>query len=298
MSIAERGNALRGGFGLAFRDLVCDPACSGASHCLCREDCPYACLFEPVWPEAASRLGTLDLPRPFVFRPPLKGDPEFGPAQPMLFELRLFGQAIHSYEFFIRAFQNLSVRGLGQARIPFDLMSVASVDWSEGVSALIQRDGHLTGASPVLLDFRACASQEDRSGRITIEFATPTLVKENGVELRVPTLPAMVKRLRDRISHLCLAYERIQWEVDYGGIGELASCSSIAAVKGEWEDRSRVSSRTGQRTPLSGFCGYVTYKDFDPRITPLLLIGQEIHLGRHAAWGNGWFRLRDASDKR
>jgi hypothetical protein len=294
MSLEERGNALRGGFGTAFRQLACDPSCPGAAHCSRRQECAYACIFEPTWPEAASRLGTFDVPRPFVFRPPLRTDPEFSPARPLLFELRLLGQAIHSYEFFIRAFQILAERGLGHARVPFDLISVASLRWEGATGALLVEDGHLTGTAPLPLDFQVCMAQPRRGGATCIEFLTATLLKENGIELRVPTFAALVKRLRDRISHLCLAYEGMEWEADYGAIGETASRAVIASEKGHWEARSRISSRTGQRTHLCGFFGLVTYEQVDPELWPLLLVGQEIHLGRHAAWGNGWFRLRSS----
>jgi hypothetical protein len=60
MALGERGNALRGGFGNAFRSLVCDASCPGTTSCPRRATCPYACLFEPLWPKAASTLGTLE----------------------------------------------------------------------------------------------------------------------------------------------------------------------------------------------------------------------------------------------
>ena len=132
-------------------------------------------------------------------------------------------------------------------------------------------------------------------GQISIEFVTPTLLKEKGVELAVPTFPAVVTRLRDRVSHLCIAYEDMPWQAEYGAIGEAAAQTVISSEQGNWRARSRVSSRTRRTMPLSGYCGVVTYKDVAAELVPLLLIGQEIHVGRHVAWGNGWFRLQGAA---
>lgn len=113
MSVEERGNALRGGFGTAFRKLVCDPSCPGPVACPNRRQCAYASLFEPVWPEAASRLGTLDVPRPFIFRPSLSSNSEFNSTRLLRFELRLMGQAACHHEFFVRAFRHLADAEVG-----------------------------------------------------------------------------------------------------------------------------------------------------------------------------------------
>jgi len=294
MALAERGNALRGGFGSVFRQLVCDPSCPGASNCPRRQACPYACLFEPLWPQAASKLGTLDLPRPFVFRPPLRTDPEFSPTHPLIFELRLLGAAIASFEFFIRSFQLLAEQGLGHARAAVELVSVESLFWDGSTASVLYRDGELTRLPPLCLDFEVCMQQSLAGGPVGIEFVTPTLLKEKGVELAVPSFSAVVTRIRDRISHLCLAYEGMPWQAEYGAIGEAAFQAAIASERGGWQARSRVSSRTRRTMPLSGYCGVVTYKDVAAELLPLLLVGQEIHVGRHAAWGNGWFRLQGA----
>jgi hypothetical protein len=292
MSVEERGNALRGGFGTAFRQLVCDPACPGAANCSSRQQCPYACLFEPIWPEAASRLGTLDVPRPFVFRPSLSPDSAFNSSRLLQFELRLMGQAVVHYEFFLRAFRRLAICGLGHARVPFDLVSVRSLDWSGQVPATLLEDGCPTGVAPVPLTFQPLMEQMGHADSTVLDFVTPVLIKEHGVELRVPTFSAVLKRLRDRLSHLCLAYEGRRWEADYGAIGEAAARAVVTSEQGQWEARSRVSSRTGRSTHLSGFCGRIAFERVDPDLMPLLLIGQEIHLGRHAAWGNGWYRVQ------
>jgi hypothetical protein len=292
MSVEERGNALRGGFGTAFRQLVCDPACPGAAACPSRQQCPYACLFEPVWPEAATRMGTLDVPRPFVFRPSLSSDSEFSASRLLRFELRLMGQAARHHEFFVQAFRRLASCGLGHDRVPFEIVSARSLDWSGQVTASLLQDGCPTGAPPPPLTFQPLMEQADDAGSVVLEFVTPVLIKENGVELRVPTFPAVVKRLRDRVSHLCMAYEGKRWEADYGAIGEAAARAAVTSVDGQWESRSRVSSRTGRKTPLSGFSGRVAFEPVDPRLLPLLRIGQEIHLGRHASWGNGWYRAQ------
>src|ERR1035438_6247290 len=65
----NKGNTLRGAFGVAFRRLVCIPQCRSAQECPLEEGCPYKTVFEPSPPSNAKRLSlNRDAPRPFIFR--------------------------------------------------------------------------------------------------------------------------------------------------------------------------------------------------------------------------------------
>ncbi|MGH9344145.1 MAG: CRISPR system precrRNA processing endoribonuclease RAMP protein Cas6, partial [Terriglobia bacterium] len=68
----NKGNTLRGAFGSSFRRLVCVPECRSAQACPLSESCPYKLIFEPAPPQGSDRLSkNQDIPRPFIFRPPL-----------------------------------------------------------------------------------------------------------------------------------------------------------------------------------------------------------------------------------
>jgi hypothetical protein len=98
----RRGEILYGAFGTILRRTACDPACSGADSCTQRHDCAYAQIFEPAAPVDA-RFGANEGRKAFLFRPPLDVNPLFGPLRPLIFELRLFGDAIHTSAIFIDA---------------------------------------------------------------------------------------------------------------------------------------------------------------------------------------------------
>jgi hypothetical protein len=289
LPLEERGNVLRGAFGTVFRQTVCTPDCSGAVKCPRRETCAYAMLFEPGWRAGAARFGVGDAPRPFVFRPPLDPNPHFGRERPLFFELRLFGQAIEVAQFFIHAFQALALVGFQGRRV--HLASVYSLDWDDTLDKALVLDGATTRNLPLILGFEELCGKRCLVGPLRIDFLTPTWLRHAGADQRVPSPEALIYRIRDRLSFLSLIYEGREWQADYGSIGKLARQIHLSYAEGGWAELSRRSTRTGQVMPMSGFVGTAIYENLPPALWPLLVVGQEIHVGRFAVWGNGAYSL-------
>jgi hypothetical protein len=284
----RRGEVLYGAFGTILRRTACDPGCPGAESCPRARECAYAQLFEPSAP-AEARFGAKEARKAFLFRPPLDAAPEFGPHRPLRFELRLFGDAIHAWGVFVDAFRRLATSGLADRAV--ELVSVLSLDWKGTSARILFEDGQATDASPQVLDFQSLFEAPAPGSRARIEFVTPTLLKDRGVELRVPTLPALVRRLRDRVSLLCLIWESKEWQAEYRAIGELAEEAVTEGQEGAWNVHDRHSTRTRRSMPVEGFRGHVSYDRVHPELWPLLRIGQEIHVGQHVVWGNGRYRI-------
>jgi hypothetical protein len=291
IAVEERGNLLRGAFGTLFRRLVCDPACHDAEHCPRAGTCPHELLFAPKWP-AGAPLGLESPPRAFLFRPPLGPDPCFTASRPLRFELRLFGEAISTAALFLRTFQLLGTSRVADRRI--HLASAHALDWSGKPSAELVRDGQPTGEQPPALDFANFFHEEDRADAASIEFLAPTWLREKGRDLRVPTFSALVSRIRDRISMLCRLYEGQEWQAAFSDIGQAACQATVCDWEGGWVQSPRTSTRTGEEMPLAGFRGTITCQGIDPRLWPLLRIGEEIHVGRQVVWGHGQYRIRSA----
>jgi hypothetical protein len=290
LPLEQRGNVLRGAFGGIFQRLVCDPSCPGAATCPRSQECAYAQLFEPRWPGDAIRAG--EAPRGFLFRPPLTRDPEFGPHRPLRFELRLFGKAVASAELFLRTFQLFAQHGLADRAVRLE--SVQSVDWAGAPHATLVQEGHITQERPFVLGVEPFMDAGHASSIAAFEFLTPMWLRDGGRDLRVPTFAGLIQRVRDRISMLCRIYEGQEWLADFGAIGRSADRATTLDWDGNWVQPGRVSTRTGQTMPMGGFQGTITCDGIYPELWPLLLIGQEIHAGRHAVWGDGWYRVQPA----
>jgi len=288
LPVDERGNVLRGAFGTLLQHEMCKCGMPGARQMVHRPDCVYARLFEPRSGEGAS-FGAETAPRPFLFRPPIGADPEFTSQRPFRFELRLFGAAIATFSHFIRAFQRVARTGLADCAVRLE--SVKSLDFAGQTVAELFADEIATHLSLHVCSFDEYPDLQTGGPEMTVEFVSPTLLKDGGRDVRVPTVGALVRRVRDRISLLCRIHEGREWQADFGELGRLADQAVTTDWEGSWIQSSRHSTRTGQEMRLAGFRGRVEYANVEPELWPLLAIGQELHVGRHAVWGHGWYRL-------
>ncbi len=292
--VEDRGNILRGTLGLNLKRTVCDPSCNDAKTCGRRADCAYARLFEPVSRDGA-RFGATDPPRPFVIRPSLDPAPRFGPHRPLLFELRLFGRAIADAAHFVLPFLHLARTGLAGTVV--DVASVLTLDWMGRVADVLVEDGRIRDGSIPALDFDWICDAPSDGPRARVEFITPTCLPirarsglhDSGVQ--APTMAALVRRIRDRLSFLCMVWGDREWEADYGAIGDLADRATLVSNDGRPVAFTRHSSKTGQTMHMTGFCGVASYDGVDAALWPLLRFGQEIHAGRFTEWGLGMYRL-------
>jgi len=134
---------------------------------------------------------------------------------------------------------------------------------------------------------------------ITVYFLTPTFLRFEEQAVRQPEFHHLFKRVRDRLNALSTFYGPGPIDADFKGLGQRAEQVRTVVTQGNWVERSRRSSKTRQRHELSGFVGECTFEF--PRLEPLeseisnaellrwLLAGELLHVGRHTAWGNGWY---------
>ena len=110
-----KGSALRGGFGHAFRKVVCALRSKECPECLLREKCIYSYVFETP-PPADTRLMRKypSAPHPFVLTPPLEDDRIYEAGETLRFQLTLIGKAIDYLPYFLYTFEELGKMGLGK----------------------------------------------------------------------------------------------------------------------------------------------------------------------------------------
>ena len=123
---AYKGSTLRGGFGHAFRRVVCVFKDRDCADCLLKEKCVYCWTFETPIPENAEILRKYTAaPHPFILEPPEDNRTNYEPGETLSFGLILIGRAVDYLAYFIYTFEELGRIGIGKNRGKYHLVEVA-----------------------------------------------------------------------------------------------------------------------------------------------------------------------------
>ena len=290
----NKGNTIRGGFGTVFRRLVCVDLRLECHACELRYRCAYTQVFNPFVPPTAARLSkNQNIPRPFVFKPPLETKTRYLPGEPVVFESVLVGRAIDYLTYFIMAFHELGTGGFGPKRARCHLSLIEAV--SPGGETAVVYDGRDSSIRPLQQSIRwqyimDQAQTWPEVNEIRLRFLTPTTLKAEGRLVAVPRFHHLLKRLRDRLNALAYFHCGAALDLDFKALGQQAEHIQTLPTQSRWIDRRRYTRR-GFTQNLSGFIGDVTYRGELQPFLPLLLLGEYTHVGKNAAFGNGWYRL-------
>jgi hypothetical protein len=331
----NKGNSLRGGFGSAFRKLVCVDLRWECATCSLRFTCPYTVVFNPfIPPDAPQFSGNQNIPRPFVIKPPLDTRTHYPPGDALVFEMVLVGKAIDYLPYFIVAFRELGATGFGLNRARVLLQRVESIDADRTATAVYEASTNVVRpAAPIVLE--VVSKEGTRSGPrgerrgplqmdaetvraealearlpihgqprptsgvdvIMLEFLTPTTLKagssvdRDGTVVRSPAFHHILKRQRDRVNALATFYGGGPLDLDFKAIGAAAEQVETVEDRTQWVERSRVARRRSVTHDLSGFVGTMTFRGDVAPFLPLLRVGEYVHVGKNAVFGNGCFRL-------
>jgi DNA-binding transcriptional regulator of glucitol operon len=290
-------NTLRGGFGAAFKRLVCiyRPP-QPCEVCDLRHICPYGALFEAAVPPGSEVLRrNTDIPRPFVLEPPLDGRTQYGPNDALKVGLVLVGRAIHHLPYFLVAFQELGRAGLGVRRGKFTIREVRAVNplTGEEVAVLDSRMQVLAGRdmSVGAAELEAAVSKMAPRDEVVLRFITPTRLVHDGRLVMDPEFPILLRALLRRISSLAYFHCGERWALDFRRLKEDAGEVKLVRSNLRWWDWQRYSARQQTQVKLGGFLGDAVYRGPLTPFLPLLLLGSIIHVGKACTFGHGRYDL-------
>ncbi|MCE7987669.1 MAG: CRISPR system precrRNA processing endoribonuclease RAMP protein Cas6 [Caldilinea sp. CFX5] len=284
--------SLRGGLGLALKQGACiRPTGDLCTACTAPEICPYAYLFEGRTPPDAEVLSASNtVPQPYVFAAAHE-QTTIAPGEAWPFTLTLIGHAIRYLPYLIAALRVLATQGLGEQRVHCTL---ASVDWltPDGLEQVLYKaqGSHRLRTQPAPLSVQVWAGMGVATEQLTLHLQTPTRLKyADAFIAQAPPFHVLVRTLLRRVSALSYFHGGRRWETDYRGWIARAETVTTTAAAVQWQDWSRYSTRTQRRMPLGGLVGTVTYQGDLTPFLPLLRLGELIHVGKNAVFGNGRF---------
>lgn len=285
----NKGITLRGAFGSSFRSLVCVHRTLSCPECQVQPTCPYGYIFSPRVPENAERLRlNRDIPRPFVIKPPLEGRQVFEPGDNLSFDLVIVGRAVQLLPYFLVSFRNLGERGIGVGRGKFEISKVEALD-AHGHAETVMTQG-----DPMVRVPERTVSLRDLppapSGPIRVDFLTPVLLKKENQWAR-PAFGVLMRRLRDRIHSLSYFYCGEALEMDFQSFGERADQIRTSFERLRWIEEIRYSKHRELKHTLKGWMGTARYEGEMEEFWPFLWLGQYVHVGKAAVFGQGWYRV-------
>ena len=114
---AYKGSTLRGGFGHAFKKVVCVTRQKACDSCLLKEKCVYSYVFETPPPPDTSKMRKYPFaPHPFIIIPPLEEKRTYREGENLCFELTLVGRSIDYLPYFIYTLDELGRIGIGKGK--------------------------------------------------------------------------------------------------------------------------------------------------------------------------------------
>jgi hypothetical protein len=300
MPAYNKGNVIRGGFGSTFRRIGCHANCREPETCELRSVCPYTAVFQPFVPEDSEKISkNRDIPRPFVIKPPLETKEIYAPGERLSFDVVLIGKIRDYLPYFIVTFKELSHVGLGRDRTPLDLVSVESLGMNGDAVPVYSRETNLVQPPQDTLSWEGVIhSNGYKNGfgnarAVTLRFLTPTMLKVDGALLRVPSFATILKRLRDRINALSYFYCGKGLDIDFKAFGDQAEKVKTIADSTRWVESARYSRRREVTHDLSGFVGEVSFEGDLAPFVPYLKLGEYVHVGKNAVFGNGWYEITE-----
>lgn len=288
-----KGSTLRGGFGHSFRKVVCTMGPIPCATCLLHFKCPYPRFFEtPVSEKTPPFMrGVKTGPQPFVLEPPLENKRIYQSGEKLEFILILIGRAIEYLSYFVYAFYQLGVMGIGRGKGKFRLQQVDF--FSEGWQTVYTHTTQLLSLNDTYVNSRPAVTENATAKQVILTFLTPTRIKVKGhltTEISFRELTVHLLRRVNSLAYFHTKSPTIVW--DWQTVLEAADNVSLKNQQLQWVDWERYSNRQKTRMKLGGFVGEMTFSGDLGQFIALLQIGELVHVGKGATFGLGKYKMR------
>jgi len=274
------GSTLRGGFGHAFRRIVCALKGKECTDCLLKHQCIYAYVFETPIPEEAQMMRKYTVaPHPFILEPSVNNQKTYEKGEEFSFGLTLIGRATDYLPYFIYALDELGRIGIGKGRGKYELRQVLEENISEhentsetliynGDDKMLRQPDNPIRWSDIIMEHPIPPPV------IRISFITPTRIKYQNRLTKDLEFHVLFRNLFRRIS--LLSYFHCGHRRDDRGFKDLIEqAGHIKIVKRVlyWHDWERYSNRQKTRMKTGG------------------LMGEYVHVGKGSSFGLGRYRI-------
>lgn len=301
-----KGSTFRGGFGNAFRRVVCALKMQDCKDCLLKQRCIYAYVFETPPDEGTGILNMHKyekVPHPFVIEPPdgtvdmalrKKDYPGYvKQGETISFNLILIGRATDYLPYFIYTFDELGKIGIGKGRGRFRLREVRK--WTkEGNSLVVYDDSSkiIRKTENEIIEIPEDFLPTEKIESLPLHLITPMRLKYNRDLVVTLEFHILIRNLLRRLGLLYYFHCSNQppaW--DHKEIIRLAEGVKIQSSDLRWFDWERYSTRQNTRMKLGGLIGKITFHGNIEPFLPYLRAGEILHAGKNTSFGLGRYEI-------
>jgi len=286
-----KGSTFRGGFGHAFKRLICTFRNKDCSECLLQKQCIYSYIFETPHPEDTEALKNYtSIPHPFVIEPPINSKTHYVPDEEITFNLLLIGKAIDYLPYFIYAFTELGKIGIGKKRGKFTVEEVRCLSYTPNSQKALCNKTLYTSQNQILTG--TCHKfqlmfPKDNTSTLSLKFLTPTRIKFNASLVSKLEFHKLIRVLLRRISNISNFHCKKKLDVDFKGLIERAESITVKHNNLTWYDWERYSSRQDRKMKLGGLVGEITFEGNIGEFMPFIKLGEILHIGKGTSFGLG-----------
>lgn len=298
---AYKGSTFRGGFGNAFRRVVCALKRSDCNECILKDRCVYSYIFEtPPPPGTKVMTKYTHAPHPFVIEPPMERKRLYQPGDELKFDLVLVGKALEYLSYFVYSFSELGKIGIGKGHGKYDLITVSRL---RGNGGEINEELIYSSETKAIKKFDPDAlnidvdldnSAASKEGTITLSFLTPTRLMYDSRLVFDIEFHMLIRQLLRRI--FLLGYFHCGADssgLPYNAIIDKAAGIRLRERKLRWYDWERYSTRQDTMMKMGGFVGEVTFEGDVAPFFPLLQAGEVLHVGKGTSFGLGKYLIKE-----
>jgi CRISPR-associated endoribonuclease Cas6 len=290
-----KGSTLRGGFGHAFKKVVCVNRQRVCETCLLKDKCVYSYVFETPPPPDTSKMRKYPYaPHPFVITPPLEEKRNYQEGETLCFELTLVGKSIDFLPYFIYTFDELGKMGIGKGKGRYQLEEVKgkrSRVKGENVETIYSGQNKTLHNSYKVMKMDDLNSFDLSPKTLHLSFLTPTRLKFDGSLSPRPEFHILFRNLLRRISLLSYFHCGEELNLDFRGLIEKSRDVRVKGDNLSWFDWERYSNRQDTKMMMGGFVGSITFEGDLEEFMPFILLGQYIHVGKGTSFGLGKYEI-------
>ncbi|MFQ5900754.1 MAG: CRISPR system precrRNA processing endoribonuclease RAMP protein Cas6 [Thermodesulfobacteriota bacterium] len=288
-----KGSTLRGGFGHAFKRVVCTIRGKPCPECLLFEKCVYSYIFETPPPKDTQIMRKYKAaPHPFVIESPLETKTRYLPGETLAFGLILIGKAIDYLPYFIYTFEDLGKIGIGRGRGKYQLQGARCKVRGGREEIIYSVEDKVLKSNCQVINVSDFSHLHLSSNTLSLSFKTPTRIVYNGNLTLDLEFHILIRNLLRRISLLSYFHcNGNPGEIDFKGLIEKAGNIRVKERDLKWFDWERYSARQETKMKMGGFTGKVSFKGDIEEFLPFIRLGEVIHVGKGTSFGLGRYEI-------